>query len=218
MIILWRKELLMGPLLDREKDTDDSKQALSWMTAMNEILTIVNEERDDKRKNPLLQAHLLMKMRSMRNEIKKSLDLLVNVHGHQIFVNGVFNSDPHPGNILQLEDGRLGLIDYGQVKRLNVNDRMVLSDIIIALGESENIEDSDQTRIADAMRDFGFESLRNKNDVIAMTAELYFDSNSYGSALGYPNPQGYFQYLSSLDPMVKVPTSAGKLKLLMHHN
>ena len=37
------------------------------------------------------------------------------VHGHQIFVDGAFNGDPHPGNILLTPDGKLGLIDYGQV-------------------------------------------------------------------------------------------------------
>ena len=36
-------------------------------------------------------------------------------HRYQIFVDGVFNGDPHPGNILLMPDGRLGLIDYGQV-------------------------------------------------------------------------------------------------------
>jgi aarF domain-containing kinase len=33
---------------------------------------------------------------------------------------GAFNGDPHPGNILLLKDGRLGLIDYGQVRYMNV--------------------------------------------------------------------------------------------------
>eukprot|EP00899_Mesostigma_viride_P019713 jgi/Mesvir1/27743/Mv07434-RA.3 len=46
------------------------------------------------------------------------LDLLLHVHAHEIFVDGVFNGDPHPGNILLMPDGRLGLIDYGQVSGL----------------------------------------------------------------------------------------------------
>ncbi len=43
------------------------------------------------------------------------IDTLLRVHGHEIFVDGFFNADPHPGNILLCPDGRLGLIDYGQV-------------------------------------------------------------------------------------------------------
>lgn len=45
------------------------------------------------------------------------------VHGHQIFINGCFNGDPHPGNVLLMPDGRLGLVDYGQVKEIP-NDAM----------------------------------------------------------------------------------------------
>jgi ubiquinone biosynthesis protein len=37
----------------------------------------------------------------------------------QIVVDGVFHADPHPGNILLLDDGRLGLIDFGSVGRLD---------------------------------------------------------------------------------------------------
>jgi ubiquinone biosynthesis protein len=31
----------------------------------------------------------------------------------QIVIDGVFHANPHPGNILLLADGRLGLIDFG---------------------------------------------------------------------------------------------------------
>lgn len=36
----------------------------------------------------------------------------------QIFVEGVFHADPHPGNVLVLPDGALGLIDFGSAGRL----------------------------------------------------------------------------------------------------
>lgn len=44
------------------------------------------------------------------------IELLHHVHAHEIFLNGEFNGDPHPGNIMLLNDGRIGLIDYGQVR------------------------------------------------------------------------------------------------------
>ena len=46
------------------------------------------------------------------------VSLAMNVHGHQIFVDQTFNGDPHPGNLLITPTGKLGLIDFGQVKRL----------------------------------------------------------------------------------------------------
>merc|ERR1711937_408741 len=42
--------------------------------------------------------------------------LIFNVHAHQLFEDGVFNADPHAGNILICEDGRLGLVDFGNVQ------------------------------------------------------------------------------------------------------
>ena len=37
----------------------------------------------------------------------------------QVFVSGCFHGDPHPGNILFLTDGRVGLIDFGLVGYLS---------------------------------------------------------------------------------------------------
>jgi aarF domain-containing kinase len=52
-----------------------------------------------------------------------------------------FNGDPHPGNILLLgvEDGnpRLGLIDYGQVKVLTKDERLLFCQIIVALADND---------------------------------------------------------------------------------
>jgi aarF domain-containing kinase len=61
------------------------------------------------------------------------LKLIMDVHGYEIFVDGSFNGDPHPGNILLLDDGRLGLIDYGQVKHISREHRLHLAKLIVAL-------------------------------------------------------------------------------------
>lgn len=41
---------------------------------------------------------------------------LTDVFGRCILETGFFHADPHPGNIFVLEDGRVGLIDFGQVR------------------------------------------------------------------------------------------------------
>jgi aarF domain-containing kinase len=43
--------------------------------------------------------------------------------------------DPHPGNIFVLEDGRIGLIDFGQVKQISGRNRETLAKVMIALDE-----------------------------------------------------------------------------------
>ncbi|MGE5814680.1 MAG: ABC1 kinase family protein [Acidobacteriota bacterium] len=43
---------------------------------------------------------------------------LIRAYLHQFIVEGFFHADPHPGNLLLTEDGRLGLIDLGMVSHL----------------------------------------------------------------------------------------------------
>ncbi len=51
----------------------------------------------------------------------------------QVFEDGFFHGDPHPGNILVLPDGRIGMIDYGAWGRLNEAQQDVLVELLIAI-------------------------------------------------------------------------------------
>ncbi|CAK9090049.1 unnamed protein product [Durusdinium trenchii] len=75
-------------------------------------------------------------------------EMLMQIHGQQILLDtkmqlvvsadGCFNADPHPGNILLLEDGTtLGLIDFGQVMYLPQDFRVKLARLIVALAERQ---------------------------------------------------------------------------------
>ena len=50
---------------------------------------------------------------------EKIADTLVDFFYQQIFVDGFFHSDPHPGNLFVLADGRIGLVDFGMVGRIS---------------------------------------------------------------------------------------------------
>jgi ubiquinone biosynthesis protein len=63
----------------------------------------------------------------------------------QIMLDGVFLADPHPGNLMLLRDGRLGLLDFGSVGRLDGNLRSSLQRMLLA------IETSDATLLADSL-------------------------------------------------------------------
>ena len=43
---------------------------------------------------------------------------VAELYARMIFEHGFFHGDPHPGNILVLDDGRLGLLDFGLAKEL----------------------------------------------------------------------------------------------------
>ena len=49
----------------------------------------------------------------------------------QIFVHGFFHADPHPGNVVILDDGRFCYLDFGLTGNLIQRDREVVSDILI---------------------------------------------------------------------------------------
>ena len=56
---------------------------------------------------------------------------------YQITEGGVFHADPHPGNVLLLTDGRLALLDFGSVGRLDARQRLALQDLLLALGRAD---------------------------------------------------------------------------------
>lgn len=65
----------------------------------------------------------------------------------QIMLDGVFLADPHPGNLMLLRDGRLGLLDFGSVGRLDADLRAVLQRILLA------VDTADATALSDALVD-----------------------------------------------------------------
>ncbi|WP_028552690.1 ABC1 kinase family protein [Paenibacillus sp. UNC451MF] len=52
---------------------------------------------------------------------------------HQIFVEGLFHADPHPGNIIVLPGTVIGLIDFGMVGRLTPMLKYHFGSLVIAL-------------------------------------------------------------------------------------
>jgi ubiquinone biosynthesis protein len=55
----------------------------------------------------------------------------------QVLLHGVFHADPHPGNVLLLADGKLGLLDFGSVGRLDAAMRGGLRDVLAAVDRSD---------------------------------------------------------------------------------
>lgn len=45
----------------------------------------------------LIQARMCVQLVNFLIKQQKNINLLVDVHGYQIFANGIFNGDPHPG-------------------------------------------------------------------------------------------------------------------------
>ncbi len=56
-----------------------------------------------------------------------------NLIMEQIFVHGFFHADPHPGNILVMEDSVICFIDFGQMGRLSLKEREDFTDLVLAI-------------------------------------------------------------------------------------
>src|SRR3954454_16317367 len=54
----------------------------------------------------------------------------------QVVVEGVYHADPHAGNILLVSDGRLALLDFGLLGRLDDDTRRGLSLLLLAIAQN----------------------------------------------------------------------------------
>lgn len=75
-----------------------------------------------------------------RQELARSLlDFLLR----QILLDGVFHADPHAGNVLLLEDGRLGLLDFGSVGRLDAGLQEAFQRLLLAVDRGDPLGTTD---------------------------------------------------------------------------
>lgn len=65
----------------------------------------------------------------------------------QVLLDGVFHADPHPGNLLLLADGHLGLLDFGSVGRIDAGLRAALQRLLLA------VDRGDPVALTDALLD-----------------------------------------------------------------
>ncbi|MHC5086491.1 MAG: ABC1 kinase family protein, partial [Planctomycetota bacterium] len=82
----------------------------------------------------------------------------------QVFDHGFFHTDPHPGNFLILPDNILSPLDFGQVGRLAVQDRMLLQYIVLS------IVDGDATKIVHGLE--RAETLADATDLAELTRDI----------------------------------------------
>ncbi|DAZ93663.1 TPA: hypothetical protein N0F65_012871 [Lagenidium giganteum] len=131
--------------------------------------------------------------------IPEILKLVMDVHGHEIFVDGSFNGDPHPGNIMLLDDGRLGLIDYGQVKHISKEHRLHLAKLVVALAEGTR---DDIVRVM--TEDMKIRTTHMSPYFLEKQARLMIDNDDRSVTEGM-NVQLFVEYLDTIDRIEYIP-------------
>jgi len=68
---------------------------------------------------------------------------LMRAYLKQIFVDGFFHADPHPGNVFLTDDRRIALLDLGMVSRLAPRIQENLLQMVLALSDGRSDETAD---------------------------------------------------------------------------
>lgn len=70
--------------------------------------------------------------------------VVLDAYLHQLFADGVFHADPHPGNLFEMPDGRVCFHDFGSIGYLDPESRASLAQLIdsIVVHDSAGVLDA----------------------------------------------------------------------------
>ncbi|MEV0588300.1 AarF/UbiB family protein [Nonomuraea sp. NPDC050310] len=129
----------------------------------------------------------------------------------QILVDGVFHADPHPGNIMVLTGGGLGLLDFGSVGRLDGAMRSALQRFLLAMNRQDPLavtdallevvprpEEIDEAGLQRALGQFMARHLGPGLNSVAMFTDLFRIISTYGLSIP-PEVAAVFRALATLE-------------------
>ncbi|HLJ33302.1 MAG TPA: AarF/ABC1/UbiB kinase family protein, partial [Ktedonobacteraceae bacterium] len=103
-------------------------------------------------------------------------DLLNTLLG-QVMQEGTFHADPHPGNVLVLRSGQLGLLDFGSVGRIDPLQQAALRNILGA------IQQRDAAELRIALLELATETPADTNDELLERALAQFMTQRMGPGM-----------------------------------
>lgn len=94
---------------------------------------------------------------------------IADAYGHQILVDGLFQADPHPGNILVMPDGGVALLDFGLTKELPDTARLGFARLV--LGSANRNPDE----ILQAFQELGVRTKSDEPESLLAMMRLLFE-------------------------------------------
>lgn len=101
---------------------------------------------------------------------------IAGAYGHQIMIDGLFQADPHPGNILALPGGRIVLVDFGLTKQLPDHMRLGFARLVVAAA------DRNPGGILSAFRELGVRTKSGDPGEVVSLMSLFFEARPLGEA------------------------------------
>ncbi|MGL4880838.1 MAG: ABC1 kinase family protein [Waterburya sp.] len=91
---------------------------IEWLTGMPILEATLPQNKDNKDEA------------TQRSEITT---ILFRAFFQQLYIDGFFHADPHPGNIFYLDDGRVAILDCGMIGRLDPRTQQILTEMLLAI-------------------------------------------------------------------------------------
>lgn len=147
-----------------------------------------------------------------RQQIKQRLsETIAGAYLTMLFDEALFHADPHAANLLVMDDGRLGILDFGMVGRIDENLRETIEEMLIAISKG------DQHRMTRLIRRIGETPPSIDESALAIDAADFI--STYGrQSLGNFDLTGALNELSAIlhRHSIKLPNqSALLLKMLI---
>jgi predicted unusual protein kinase regulating ubiquinone biosynthesis (AarF/ABC1/UbiB family) len=111
---------------------------------------------------------------------------LFSAYLDQILVDGFFHADPHPGNVLLTDDGRLALLDLGMVARVAPDMQDHLVKLLLAVSEGKGKDAADVAiAIGQKLEDYDREGFtRQVADLVGRSQNLDIGDFQAGAMVG----------------------------------
>jgi predicted unusual protein kinase regulating ubiquinone biosynthesis (AarF/ABC1/UbiB family) len=100
---------------------------------------------------------------------------LIRAYLKQIIIDGVFHADPHPGNVLLTDDGKIALIDLGMIGRISPSMQETLFKLLLAVADGRG-EEAANVVVSLGEKLEGFDEHSFKHDIAAMVSRHAHDS------------------------------------------
>jgi predicted unusual protein kinase regulating ubiquinone biosynthesis (AarF/ABC1/UbiB family) len=94
---------------------------------------------------------------------------IINAYCRQIFIDGIYHADPHPGNFLVQPGPKIIMMDFGAVARISEPMRLGIARFI------EGIIKRDNHLISQAMKQMGFIAKTENEEVFDKIVEFFYE-------------------------------------------
>jgi ubiquinone biosynthesis protein len=139
----------MTPMVRRELDFGRERQNLEVFAALLSDVEAVSIPRPIASlctRRVLVMTHLVGEDLSRSKAIQRlnadqrraAARLITTVYMQMLFRHGLFHADPHPGNLMLLAGGGIGILDFGMVGRIDTRLREQIEEMLMAIGSGDS--------------------------------------------------------------------------------